>query len=40
MFQDSMPPVLGFGIGERNALYCQTWEEIMCKNMILSCLVE
>ena len=21
MFQDSMPPVLGFGIGERNALY-------------------
>jgi hypothetical protein len=40
MFQDSMPSVLDFGIGGRNAFYCQTWEETMCKNMILSCLVE
>ena len=40
MIQDSMPPVLGFGIGGRNALYCQTWEETMCKNMIWREMVE
>jgi hypothetical protein len=40
MIQDSMPPFLGFGIGGRNALYCQTWEETMCKNMIWREMVE
>jgi hypothetical protein len=40
MFQDSMPPVLGLGIGERKALYSQTWEEEMSKKLILRCLLE
>ena len=35
-----MPPVLGFGIGERKALYSQTWEEEMSKKLILRCLLE
>ena len=34
-----MPPVLGFGIGERIA-YSQTWEEEMSKKLILRCLLE
>jgi hypothetical protein len=39
MFQNSMPPVLGFGTGERIA-YSQTWEEEMSKKLILRCLLE
>ena len=35
-----MPPVLGFGFGERKALYSQTWEEEMSKKLILRCLLE
>ena len=35
IFQGSMPPVLGFGVGRRNALHSQTWEEEESKQMIL-----
>ena len=38
MFQDTIPSVMGFGLGVRNVLYSKTWEEEPARQMILSCL--
>ena len=35
IFQNQMPPVMGFGVGRKNALYSMLWDEQESKQMIL-----